>query len=80
MIPKQAIYIHGLSKALFAGLRMAYMVVPDYLIQEINLTADAINARPPLLNTKIVSDLISNGQADSTIAQKSFISGTKCSL
>ncbi|EMB87715.1 PLP-dependent aminotransferase family protein [Streptococcus mutans] len=80
MIPKQAIYIHGLSKALFAGLRMAYMVVPDYLIQEINLTADAINARPPLLNTKIVSDLISNGQADSTIAQKNHLSQERNAL
>ncbi|EHJ52128.1 PLP-dependent aminotransferase family protein [Streptococcus macacae] len=80
MIPKQTIYIHGLSKALFAGLRVAYMVVPDYLIHEINLTADVINTHPLLLNTKITSHLISSGQANSTITQKNQLSQQRNAL
>lgn len=74
LIPDCTFYIHGLSKALFPGLRIAYMVVPDRFIKKISLTANNINTHISLLNAEITSELISSGQAQEIIQQKNRLS------
>ncbi|MGT2907827.1 aminotransferase-like domain-containing protein [Streptococcus dentiloxodontae] len=80
LIPNQSVYIHSLSKALFAGLRIAYMLVPNYLIHEIHQASNVINGSPSPLNAHITSNLILSGQADITITQKRQLSQERNTL
>lgn len=70
LIPENTVYLHSLSKSLSAGLRSAYMVIPDGLRQVFLAAANNVNLKTPLLNAEITSELISNGEAKQIIEQK----------
>lgn len=70
IIPQHTIYIHGLSKSLFASLRLAYMVVPDSLSNLFIKTANTLNIHIPLFNAQIVNELIVSGKANQVIERK----------
>lgn len=61
MIPAHTIYLHGISKSLSAGLRIAYLVFPHRFQKTFLNTANNINLKIPLLNAEIASELIAGG-------------------
>lgn len=67
LIPENTIYVHGLSKSLSAGLRIAYVVVPDKYQKLFYATANNITLKIPLLNAEIASELIASGTAKEII-------------
>ncbi|MGT2637987.1 aminotransferase-like domain-containing protein [Streptococcus ratti] len=80
MIPQHTIYIHGLSKSLFASLRLAYMVVPDNLRKLFIKTANTLNIHIPLFNAQIVNELIVSGKADQVIERKKLLTKERNTL
>lgn len=70
LIPNRTVYLHSLSKSLSAGLRCAYMVIPESFRKIFLDTANNVNLRVPLLNAEIVSELIFSGDAEKIIEQK----------
>ena len=70
IIPENTVYLHSMSKSLSAGLRSAYMVIPDCLLKAFLTTANNVNLKIPLLNAEITSELITNGTAEKIIQQK----------
>lgn len=74
MVPAHTVYLHGISKSLSAGLRIAYLVFP-HRFQKIFLgTANNINLKIPLLNAEIASELIACGAAREIISKKCMLS------
>jgi DNA-binding transcriptional MocR family regulator len=74
LIPEHTVYLHGLSKSISAGLRIAYLVVPHYLQQVFLNTSNNINLKIPLLNAEIASELIESGAAREIINKKCMLS------
>ncbi|QHQ63369.1 aminotransferase class I/II-fold pyridoxal phosphate-dependent enzyme [Anaerocolumna sedimenticola] len=74
LIPENTVYVHGLSKSLSAGLRIAYLVVPYHLQQIFIKTTNNINLKIPLLNAEIMSELIASGSACEIINKKCMLS------
>lgn len=70
MIPENTIYLHGISKSLSAGLRVAYLVFPHRFQKTFLNTANNINLKIPLLNAEIASELIESGAAREIIHKK----------
>lgn len=75
MIPQ-----HGLSKSLFASLRLAYMVVPDNLSNLFIKTANTLNIHIPLFNAQIVNELIVSGKANQVIERKKLLTKERNTL
>lgn len=73
MIPENTIYLHGISKSLSAGLRVAYLVFPHRLQNTFLNTANNINLKIPLLNAEIASELIASGAAREIINKKCML-------
>lgn len=80
LIPENTVYVHGLSKALFTGLRVAYMVVPDRFIKEILLAFNSINVHIPPFNAEIADELILSGDAEEIIKRKNELSKERNAL
>lgn len=80
IIPQYTIYIHGLSKSLFASLRLAYMVVPDNLSNLFIKTANTLNIHIPLFNAQIVNELIVSGKANQVIERKKLLTKERNTL
>lgn len=74
LIPAHTIYLHGLSKSLAAGLRIAYLVFPHHFQKAFLSTANNVNLNPPLLNAEIASELIASGAARDIINRKCMLS------
>lgn len=74
LLPDKTIYLHGLSKSLSAGLRIAYLVFPLSFKKYFLNTANNINLKMPLLNCEIASVLIEDGIADEIIEKKKLLS------
>lgn len=74
MIPAHTIYLHGISKSLSAGLRIAYLVFPHRFQKTFLGTANNINLKIPLLNAEIASELIAGGAAREIISKKCMLS------
>lgn len=74
LIPDNTVYIHGLSKSLSAGLRIAYVVVPDKYQKLFYATANNVTLKIPLLNAEIASELIASGTAKEIIKKKCMLS------
>ncbi|WP_207302911.1 aminotransferase-like domain-containing protein [Bacilliculturomica massiliensis] len=70
LLPERAVYVHGLSKSLSAGLRIAYVVIPSSYRKAFLNTANNINLKIPLLNAELASRLISCGAAWEIIRRK----------
>jgi len=69
-IPDNGIYIAGVSKALAAGLRVAFMVVPQkYRRSLCEAVLNTVWMTPPL-NVELVSTWIKDGVADKVIETK----------
>ncbi len=74
IIPEHTVYLHGLSKSLAAGLRIAYLVCPNQLRDDFLNAANAINLKIPLLNAEIATELIDSGKAAEIIQKKCLLS------
>lgn len=77
LIPAHTVYVHGLSKSLSAGLRIAYLVFPHHLQQTFMNTANNINLKIPLLNAEIASELIAGEAAQEIIKKKRMLSAER---
>jgi DNA-binding transcriptional MocR family regulator len=70
LVPENSIYIAGVSKAFYAGLRVSFVVAPKRLRLRIaKAVLNTIWMAPPL-NTAIVSECIKDGTADAIISAK----------
>lgn len=74
LLPSQTIYLHGISKSLSAGLRIAYLVFPHCFQTTFLNTANNINLKIPHLNAEIASKLIADGTAQEIIKKKRMLS------
>ncbi|MFR3822208.1 MULTISPECIES: aminotransferase class I/II-fold pyridoxal phosphate-dependent enzyme [Hungatella] len=74
MIPEHTVYLHGISKSLSAGLRIAYLVFPHRFQDAFLATANNINLKIPLLNAEIATELIAGGAAREIIRKKCILS------
>ncbi len=69
-IPDQSIYICGTSKNLYAGLRIAYSVVPQKYHKKFLHTVTTTVWMAPPISSEIVSQLIIRGVADEIVKTK----------
>lgn len=73
LVPDQAIFICGISKALFPGLRIAFTVVPErFLYKFTQAITNTIWMAPPM-NSEIVSRLIHTSAAEEIMNKKKHI-------
>ncbi len=70
MIPQNSIFIAGVSKAFFAGLRVSFVVAPKQLRFQIAKAVLNTIWMAPTLNAAIVSECIKDGIADAIIKAK----------
>lgn len=70
MLTEQSIYINGVSKALCAGLRVAYMSFPNWLYKSIKNAVHNVNLKTPSLNVEIATEIILRGTYRELIARK----------
>ncbi|MDQ0361954.1 aminotransferase-like domain-containing protein [Breznakia pachnodae] len=70
IIPEQTIYVHGVSKEFSAGLRVAFVVVPEILRECILDTAINVNLKGNALSAEIVSRLIDTKVAKTMVRKK----------
>jgi DNA-binding transcriptional MocR family regulator len=70
LVPDNGVYIAGISKALAAGLRVAYMVIPQKFRKAVcEAVLNTLWMTPPL-NVELVSMWIKDGTADRVIGLK----------
>ena len=70
MVPQNSIYIAGVSKAFYAGLRVAYVVTPKQFRNRIAQAVVNTVWMAPTLNVEIISECIRNGTAEKIITSK----------
>ncbi|MFF2089554.1 aminotransferase class I/II-fold pyridoxal phosphate-dependent enzyme [Paenibacillus sp. NPDC058174] len=70
LVPEQSVYINGISKAISAGLRIAYMRFPERYRQVIENAIYNINLKTPALNLEIATEIIRLGISNELILQK----------
>lgn len=58
---ERVIYIGTFSKTLFAGLRLAYLVVPPDVVERIMMARAAMDRFPPRFTQDAVADLMADG-------------------
>lgn len=69
-VPEQSIYIAGISKAFYAGLRIGFIVSPNRLYNRISQAVVDTVWMAPALNAEIACKCISSGLADEIIHTK----------
>lgn len=69
-VPERSVYISGTSKALSAGLRVAFLAVAQEFRTRIDLGIRNINLMTSHFNTQIVAHLVRTGLADEIIRKK----------
>lgn len=70
IIPSHCVHIAGLSKAFFAGLRIAYIVTSNHLVKKITKAVLNTIWMAPTLNSALVSESIYNGYAEKIVHSK----------
>lgn len=70
ILPEQTIYMSGVSKALSAGLRIAFVVFPAALQSQIIDAAVSVNIKSVSLNAEITAKLIDSRVADKMVSKK----------
>jgi DNA-binding transcriptional MocR family regulator len=70
LIPEQSIYIAGISKAFYAGLRICFIAAPERFCNRISQAVVDTVWMAPALNAEIACECISCGTADEIIASK----------
>lgn len=80
MVPENSIYISSLSKAFFAGLRIAYVAVPENLTASLTQgIADSMLAVSPFC-AELAAECIRSGLADESIEHKRKALGKRVSM
>ncbi|MEA5003026.1 MAG: PLP-dependent aminotransferase family protein [Christensenella sp.] len=79
-VPEQSVYISGTSKALSAGLRVAFLAVAQAFRARIDLGIRNINLMTSHFNTEIVAHLVRTGAADEIIRKKRLEAQARCAL
>ncbi len=70
LIPEQSIYISGISKAFYAGLRICFVAVPGKYYSRISQAVVDTIWMAPALNAEIACECIVSGAADEIISLK----------
>lgn len=70
LLPEQTIYISGLSKPICAGIRVAYMCLPEKFFKRIEQSYSSINIKTSSLNAEVVTEIIQSGLAKQFAAEK----------
>ena len=70
LVPEQSIYIAGISKAFYAGLRIGFVVAPGKYCNRIAQAVVDTLWMAPALNAEIACECIASGVADKMIALK----------
>lgn len=70
LLPERAVYMAGVSKAFYAGLRVGFLRAPKKLCGRIAQAVVDTMWMAPSLNAEIVCDCISGGVADEIITSK----------
>ncbi|MBP1764987.1 MAG: putative DNA-binding protein [Firmicutes bacterium] len=70
LIPEQSIYISGISKAFYAGLRICFVATPKRFCNRISQAVVDTLWMAPTLNAEIACECIVSGAADEIIALK----------
>ena len=69
-VPERSVYISGTSKALSAGLRVAFLAVAQAFRTRVDLGIRNINLMTSHFNTEVVAHLVRTGAADEIIRKK----------
>jgi len=69
-VPEQSIYMGGISKAFYAGLRTCFVSAPEKYCNRIAQSVVDTLWMAPALNAEIAIECISSGEADRIIAKK----------
>lgn len=70
LIPGNCVYIAGISKAFYAGLRVAFIAAPKQLLHKIGQAVVNTMWMTPALNAAIACECIRDGTADRIIRDK----------
>lgn len=70
LLPERSIYIAGISKAFYAGLRVAFTAAPARYCNRIAQAVVDTQWMAPALNVEIACECIASGTADEIIARK----------
>lgn len=70
LVPEQGIYICGISKAFYPGLRIAYTLVPERFLHAFTQTVTNTVWMAPALSAELVSRIIASGRAADMLAKK----------
>lgn len=70
LLPQQTVHIHGVSKALSAGLRTAFLAAGEPYYTAITQAALAINLTGNAISAEIVTQLIENQTAQQLVKKK----------
>jgi DNA-binding transcriptional MocR family regulator len=70
LVPENSVYIAGISKAFYAGLRVAFVAAPKQLLYKIGQAVVNTIWMTPALNVAIACECIRDGSADMIIADK----------
>lgn len=70
LVPDQGIFICGISKSLFPGLRIAFTVVPERFLYKYTQTITNTIWMAPPISSELVARLIESGRASEIINKK----------
>lgn len=70
LVPQNSIYIASVSKAFYAGLRVAYVITPKHLRNRIAQAVLNTVWMAPTFNVELISECIKDGIADQIISLK----------
>ena len=70
LVPDKGIFICGISKAFFPGLRIAFTVVPEQFLYKFTQTVTNTVWMAPMISSEIVARLIESGTAVEIINKK----------
>lgn len=74
LLPEQTVHISSVSKAISAGLRVAYLTYPEKFRTKIIKGTYNLNINTPLLNLEIISELVLSGDDITIINEKIALS------
>jgi len=69
-IPEQSVYINSMSKALCAGLRVAYICFPERMRKQLENAIYNVNLKTPSLNVEIATEMIFSGIYEEIASRK----------